>query len=155
MIDIPHISKLEILHESTSSLVYKGHHQQLNKPIVVKVLRSDFPTSQGIARFYEEYEISKQLRTPKTRKAFSKLRHNNRYLLLLDYIEGQSLKELLVQQEKLEISHFFQLATQLAAALQELHDENIIHKDINPKNILINQNQQLQHTKFGFLVQGN
>ncbi|MFT5913900.1 MAG: histidine kinase [Bacteroidia bacterium] len=144
-----HIKKLNELHNSENSIVYKGIEEKNGKSIVIKVLKNEFPSIKEIAKFNEEFEITNNLRVDGVRKAFTKYKIDNRHALLLDFVEGKSLREVLDEKKRLEINEFLLIAIGLCSILEKVHAKGVIHKDINPRNILIQSENNVSLIDFG------
>ncbi|MFK7904305.1 MAG: AAA family ATPase, partial [Chitinophagales bacterium] len=127
----------KLLFEGRHSFIYlkKGDTQTL--PMIVKVLKEDYPAPQHILQFNNEYEITHNLNIIGIRKAFEKKQiKNGQFILLLKYVEGISLKKL-ASEKPIPIEHFLIVATQIAKTLHQLHRNHIIHKDLNSNNIIV------------------
>jgi predicted ATPase/signal transduction histidine kinase/tRNA A-37 threonylcarbamoyl transferase component Bud32 len=117
--------------------IYRGYNQDDNTPVIIKTLKTEYPTPQEIARFRHEYEIIKELQLNGSVKAYQLQKYNNGLALILEDIGGDSLKNILANQ-KLDLLTVLKIALLLTQALGELHQHNIIHKDIKPANIIVN-----------------
>ncbi|BAZ29792.1 multi-sensor signal transduction multi-kinase [Cylindrospermum sp. NIES-4074] len=134
---IPGYDLTEIIHEGINTIVYRGTAQPEAQPVILKVLKADYPTLEDIARLKHEYKMTESLDIQGIVKVLRLETHQNRLALVCEDFGGHSLKELLFAQ-KLEIATFLSIAMQLAQALVSLHNNRIIHKDIKPANIIIN-----------------
>ncbi len=148
MITLHDIELTEELHQSNHSIVFKGYEKKQQQYVVVKVLKEDFPSANLIAQFNEEYAITNKYDISGIRKVLSKRKINNKYVLVLDYVEGTSLQDY-VQQHTLDIPNFLKLAIKITDVLIDIHQVGIIHKDLNPKNILITKDQHIKIIDFG------
>ncbi|MGB1241733.1 MAG: AAA family ATPase, partial [Chitinophagales bacterium] len=131
------IQNSELLFEGRHSFIYlkKGDAQSL--PVIVKVLKEDYPAPQHILQFNNEYEITHDLNIVGIRKAFEKKQiKDGQFILLLKYVEGTALKKLALE-SPIPIEHFLIVAIQLAKTLHLLHRKHIIHKDLNSNNVII------------------
>jgi predicted ATPase/signal transduction histidine kinase/tRNA A-37 threonylcarbamoyl transferase component Bud32 len=134
---IPGYDLSEIIHEGINTIVYRGTAQPEAQPVILKVLKADYPTIEDIARLKHEYKMTENLNIEGIVKVLRLETHQNRLVLVCEDFGGESLKQLLSAQ-KLEIATFLSIAMQLAQALASLHNNRIIHKDIKPANIIIN-----------------
>ena len=125
------------IHEGVNTVIYRGVRESDLIPVIVKTLKSEYPTIEEIARLRHEYKILKTLDIAGIIKAHSLEKHNNGLALILEDFGGDSLKNLITAKH-LEISEFLSLAIHLAETLAQLHENKIIHKDIKPQNIIIN-----------------
>lgn len=128
---------LETLHSGSKTVIYRGLRETDNASVIVKTLCSDYPTLEEIARLRHEYQIIQSLQIPGIVKPYELKHYQHSLALILEYIPGFSLKEIIQAQETTLIT-FLQIAINLAHTLGELHAQHIIHKDIKPHNILIN-----------------
>jgi PAS domain S-box-containing protein len=129
------------LHESPNSKVYLGQQEQDHRPIVIKILQSEYPTPQQLVQFHNEYEFTKELNIEGIRKAVEVTEIEHKHALLLEYVAGETLKRTFVEQRH-SLIDFLKVAAQIAQTLGEIHQHNIIHKDINAANILFDARQQ-------------
>lgn len=148
MIDIPTINNLVEIHNSNSTIVFEGFDQTANKPVAVKMLKDEFPTLKSIAKFNEEFEITQRLNIQGIRKAYAKQKIQNKHILLLDYIEGESLRKA-IDQGRIPLADFLPLAIKISSVLSEMHMQGVIHKDINPRNIIVLPSNDIKIIDFG------
>ncbi|MEG4516465.1 MULTISPECIES: ATP-binding sensor histidine kinase [unclassified Microcoleus] len=125
------------LHESNNSLVYRGLRKQDNQPVILKFLKQDYPMPASLVRYKQEYEITRNLNLESVPKTYSLERYQNSLVIIFEDSGGESLKLWLVAQ-KLTLEEFLSTAIKITRALGDIHQHNIIHKDINPSNIIIN-----------------
>ena len=137
------------LYESTNSIVYRSLREQDNQPVILKVLKQDYPTPGELTRYKQEYDITRSLNQDGVIKAYGLEPYQNTLVMVLEDFGGQSLARL-KQQYPSTLEGFLELAIKITTALGEIHAANIIHKDINPANIVYNlQTQQLKIIDFG------
>ena len=140
---------LEKIYESHSSLIYRAILKQNNQSIILKVLNENYPDSSAITHYKQEYEITHSLNVDSIIKAYGLQRYENSIAILLEDFGGQSLK-VLTSQGKFSREDFLAIAIKITEALIAVHNSNIIHKDINPSNIVYNsQTKQLKIIDFG------
>jgi len=125
------------IHESNNSLVYRGLRKQDNQPIILKFLKLDYPLPASLVRYKQEYEITRNLDLESVPKTYSLERYQNSLVIISEDCGGESLKLWLASQ-KLTLQEFLSTAIKITRALGQIHQHNIIHKDINPSNIIIN-----------------
>jgi len=137
------------IYESANSLVYQAILQEYNKPIILKILKENYPTPSELTRYKQEYEITRSLNVDNIIKAYELQRYDNSLVMLLEDFGGQSLKFIL-SQSRLSLEGFMNIAIKTTESLAAVHNANIIHKDINPSNIIYNhQTAQLKIIDFG------
>jgi diguanylate cyclase (GGDEF)-like protein len=128
----------ELSQQSGQFSLYKGIRNADKKPVVLKVCQSDRSASlSDIVALQHEYEILKQLNLSSVVRVYDLIKTHDRLVLVLEDIGGISLQQYL-SNGRVSITEFLKIAIQLVDAIGELHLQNIIHKDINPNNILIN-----------------
>jgi serine/threonine protein kinase len=137
------------IYESDNSLVYRAVRDRDNLPIILKVLKQDYPTSAELTRYKQEYEITCSLNLEGVIKVYDLQRYQNSLVMLLEDFGGESLK-LWMAERQLKLEDFLTLAIKIADSLGGIHAANIIHKDINPSNIVYNpETGQLKIIDFG------
>src|SRR6476469_2532512 len=125
------------IHESNNSLVYRGLRKQDNQPVILKFLKQDYPLPASLVRYKQEYEITHNLNLESVPKTYSLERYHNSLAIIFEDCGGDSLK-LLLASHQLTLEEFLLTAIKITRALGEIHRHKIIHKDINPSNIIIN-----------------
>ncbi|MBD2042341.1 ATP-binding sensor histidine kinase [Microcoleus sp. FACHB-672] len=141
-------SVIEQIYSGTRTLVYRGIRETDRQPVVIKVLRNEFPPFNELVHFRNQYIIGKNLDLPGIIKTYSLERYYNSFALILEDFGGISLCSYLTsvaetsnQASKtsgLPISLFFSIAIQVAHTLDALCRHRVIHKDLKPANIVIN-----------------
>lgn len=148
MLTIPGYTLTELIQEGVNTVIYRGQRDADGKPVIVKVLKHEYPVLKEISRLRQEYKISQSLNLPNIVTPYGLERYKNGFFLILEDFDGLSLKSF-ARDQPLEIKEFLHIAIQLAQAIGELHKHNIIHKDIKPSNIIINpQTKQVKITDF-------
>src|SRR5919202_64778 len=143
------------IYESANSLVYRGKKEQDNKTVILKVLKEDYPTPQELTRYKQEYEITRNLNTEGVVKAYGIEPYQRTLVIILEDIGASSLKQLMngrmgAGTGALPLREFLSIAIKTAEILGNIHSNNVIHKDINPANIVFNpETGQLKIIDFG------
>ena len=129
----------KLIHHSDRTLVYRGRRKQDSQPIVIKLMRNEYPSFQELVQFRNQYIITRNLDIEGIVKPYALERYENRYALIMEDFGGISLDEAIRngQSSPTTIPQFLQIAIQLAESLHHLHQKRAIHKDIKPANILI------------------
>jgi predicted ATPase/class 3 adenylate cyclase/tRNA A-37 threonylcarbamoyl transferase component Bud32 len=126
-----------LLHEGEHSQVYRGSRRADGKAVVLKTLHRSIPDPEQIARYRQEYAITQALQqVPGVIRTYGLEQAAHRPVIVLEDYGAQTLGEHLDQQP-LAVEVFLQQAIALATILGEVHQAHVIHKDINPANILI------------------
>ncbi|XZN90687.1 MAG: AAA family ATPase [Microcoleus sp.] len=149
MISLPDITIVSQIYESANSLVYRGILNQNQQPVILKLLKEDYPTPAELYRYQQEYEITCRLNIEETIKAYELRKYQNTQVMLLEDFGGESLK-ILLERRTFSVSEFLHLAIQITQALGKVHQNKVIHKDLNSSNIVLNlQTGQLKIIDFG------
>jgi predicted ATPase/serine phosphatase RsbU (regulator of sigma subunit)/tRNA A-37 threonylcarbamoyl transferase component Bud32 len=135
MLNLPNYQIGTQIYESANSLVYRGIRKKDNQPVILKVLKEDYPTPEELTRYQQEYEITKSLNFDGVIKTYGIEKYQNTLVIILEDFGGDSLKELIADRS-FTLKEFLPLAIQIADSLSHIHTANIIHKDINPSNII-------------------
>ncbi|ESP62875.1 hypothetical protein SMITH_77 [Smithella sp. ME-1] len=139
----------EKLHETRNSIVYRGHKENETRPLIIKVLKTAYPTPSEIARFKQEYNLVKELNIQNIIKIFDLVEHENKYAIIEEDFGGISLKETF-RKEKIALKSFLKISSKVSETLGLIHKKNIIHMDIKPDNILMNpEKEEVKITDFG------
>ncbi|CBN56975.1 MULTISPECIES: trifunctional serine/threonine-protein kinase/ATP-binding protein/sensor histidine kinase [Kamptonema] len=144
----PNLSGYQITEElyiGTRTLVYRGIRTNDQQPVVIKLLRNEYPNFNEIILFRNQYTITKNLDFSHIIKPLTLEVYQNSYALVMEDFGGISLstyrlmaKDASQINKILPIAEFLQIAIQLTVILHYLYQNRIIHKDIKPANILIN-----------------
>ncbi|GAB4385070.1 MAG: hypothetical protein Kow00121_49540 [Elainellaceae cyanobacterium] len=141
MITLPGITIHSKIYESLASLVYRGIREQDNCAVIAKVLKQDYPSPQELTRYRQEYEITHFLNIEGVVKAYSQQDYQRTLVLLLEDFGGESLECWMRQQlgfSPMPLSVFLNMAIAITDTLGKIHAAHVIHKDINPGNIVFN-----------------
>ncbi|MEG5030126.1 AAA family ATPase [Microcoleus sp. AT8-B1] len=136
----------EQIYAGNRTLVYRARRSADRQPVVIKLLRNDFPRFHELVHFRNQFVITKNLEIPGTVKAYSLETYHNHYALVMEDFGGISLNSYLASLvfaskeplEGLPINEFLPIAIQIANSLDGLYRHHVIHKDLKPANILIN-----------------
>ncbi len=136
---LPGYKILEQIYQGSRTLVYRGWREADQQPVVIKFLRSEYPSFSELVQFRNQYTIAKNLNSPLIVQTYSLETYRNGYALVMEDFGGISLKEWRRQEETaLSLSEFLPVAIALCDTLDILYRQRVIHKDIKPANILIN-----------------
>jgi diguanylate cyclase (GGDEF)-like protein len=127
----------KLLQQGGQLSICNGIRNADKKNVVLKVCQSDQPNLADLVSLQHEYEILKQLNLSSVVHVYDLIKTQNRLVLVLEDIGGTTLHQFLTN-GPVTLSQFFKIGVQIIDAIGELHLQNIIHKGINPNNILIN-----------------
>ncbi len=160
MIALPGVTCHCKIYESSASLVYRGIRVQDDLTIVIKMLKQDYPSPQELTRYRQEYEITRSLNLKGVVKAYSQQDYQRTLVIILEDFGGESLEQWMRQRPEsfcpMSLSTFLHLAIALTDILGRIHAANIIHKDINPGNIVFDPDTGIvKIIDFGIATQFN
>ncbi len=158
MITFPGYQIITQIYESDNSLVYRGIREQDNQSVILKLLKEDYPTPLELTRYKQEYEITRNLKTNGVIKAYALEAYQRTLVIILEDIGASSLKQLMNDpieaQYIVPVSEFLSIAIKTTDILGKIHSSNVIHKDINPSNIIFNpETKQVKIIDFGISTQ--
>ncbi|MBE9128626.1 AAA family ATPase [Coleofasciculus sp. LEGE 07092] len=154
MVALNSITVKATLYESATSLVYRGIKNDGSTPVILKVLKEDYPSPQELIRYKKEYAITRSLNLEGVIKAYSQQEYQRSLVIVLEDFGGESLEKWMKQSPEayypMPLPEFLSLAIKITEILGNIHSSNVIHKDINPSNIVLNpETGQVKIIDFG------
>jgi serine/threonine-protein kinase len=141
---------LEKIGNGGMATVFKAKCHVLNRYVAVKILKDEFTTdSEFIKRFNSEAQSAASLTHPNIVSIYDVGNEDNLYYIVMELIQGKTLKEIINEDGKLSWKWSVNIAIQIASALETAHKNNIIHRDIKPHNIIITEDGMAKVTDFG------
>ncbi|WP_434511585.1 Stk1 family PASTA domain-containing Ser/Thr kinase [Desulfitobacterium sp. AusDCA] len=132
------------------AIVYKAKDLLLNRIVTIKVLREQFASDDDfVRRFRREAQSAASLSHPNIVSIYDVGKDGDTEYIVMEYVEGQNLKELIRNYAPLSSEQSINLAMQIAQAIRHAHEHKIIHRDIKPHNILVTADGRLKVTDFG------
>ncbi|TCI71938.1 Stk1 family PASTA domain-containing Ser/Thr kinase [Exiguobacterium sp. SH0S7] len=132
--------------------VYRAHDEILNRTVAIKVLRSEFShNEQFIRRFEREAHAATSLNHPNIVAIYDVGDEQDIYYIVMEHVDGMTLKQYL-QEEYISIEESLRIMGQICDAIDHAHAHRIIHRDIKPQNMMIDQNGNVKVTDFGIAV---
>jgi predicted ATPase/signal transduction histidine kinase len=134
---LPNYRITEQLYDGSRTLVYRGISALDQKFVVIKLLKSEYPTFNELVQFRNQYAITKNLDLAGVIKPIALENYGNSFALVMEDMGGISLADYLGG-SSMSLDEFLPYAIAIAQILAELYHNRVIHKDIKPQNILIN-----------------
>lgn len=125
------------LYERARTVTYRARRLSDQKKVIVKTVVGEYPDLKALAALQYEYHLLQRLHIPGVIEASKLVKEGNRQILILKNVKGKTLKEWM-QGNPVKLEDFFKISLQLVKIVSLLHQQHIIHKDINPSNIIIN-----------------
>lgn len=132
------------------ALVYKARCRMLNRYVAIKVLRPEFTEDEDfIKKFKRESQAAASLSNPNIVAIYDVGTENDTYYIVMEYVKGQTLKELIRSKGSLGVEYATNIALQVCSAIEHAHKNHIVHRDIKSHNILIKEDNSAKVTDFG------
>ena len=140
----------ELIGVGGMAVVYKAYDTIDDRAVAVKILKDEFLGNQEfIRRFKNESKAIAVLDHPNIVKVYDVSFGDRLQYIVMEYIDGISLKEYLNQQKEIRWKEALHFTMQILRALQHAHEKGIIHRDIKPQNIMLLQDGTIKVTDFG------
>jgi serine/threonine protein kinase len=132
------------------AVVYRAYQPSLNRYVAIKVLPPQFAfDEQFVERFQREARAAAGLRHPNIVVIHDVGHHKDLYYIVMEYLEGRTLKQLIEQQGPLPPQRVARIVEQIASALDYAHQRGFVHRDVKPANIFAGDGDRITLTDFG------
>ncbi len=146
-------NRYEIIEEVGSggmSIVYKAKCHVLNRYVAIKVLKPEFSDDKSfVNKFRIEAQSAAGLSHPNIVNVFDVGEENGFYYIVMELVEGITLKEYIQQNGRLPYQTALDFIIQICSGIEVAHEHHTIHRDIKPQNIIVSKNGTLKVTDFG------
>lgn len=133
--------------------VYLAYDAILDRNVAIKVLRGDLSNDEKfVRRFQREALSASSLAHPNIVEMYDVGEDDGIYYIVMEYVEGKTLKQLLKKRGTLTLSEAIDIMSQLTDGMAHAHDSYIIHRDLKPQNIMIKDDGQIKITDFGIAM---
>lgn len=140
----------EIIGVGGMAVVYKAYDNQENRIVAIKILKEEFVSNEEfLRRFKNESKAIAMLSHPNIVRVFDVSFGDLIQYIIMEYIEGITLKEYIERQGSLRWKDAVHFTLQILKALQHAHDKGIIHRDVKPQNIMVLSDGTIKVTDFG------
>jgi len=141
---------IEVIGTGGMSIVYKAHDEEENRIVAIKVLQDKFwENDELVRRFKREATAASKMSHENIVKMYSVGSDGAMQYLVMEYIQGKTLKQIIKQDGPLPAECAVKYAMKILAALDHAHKKGIIHRDIKPQNILIDTSDTVKVADFG------
>ncbi len=146
---------LEPIRSRAEFTLYRGRQRGNPMPLLAMAPTAEQPPPQSLRRLEHEYTLAAELEPAWAAKPLALTRHEGRTILILADPGGEPLDHVLEEHGKqpLDMAHLLRLAINLATALGHAHQRGLIHKDVNPENVLVDNAGHVWLTGFGIASQ--
>lgn len=136
--------------------VYLGKDTILNRNVAIKVLRGDLSHDETfVRRFQREALAATALEHPNLVQVYDVGEEQGYHYIVMEYIEGKTLKQLIKQHGPLSIGETIDVMEQLVSAVEHAHSRQVIHRDIKPQNVIVRNDGTVKLTDFGIAIAQN
>ena len=133
--------------------VYLGYDTILDRNVAIKVLRGDLSSDEKfVRRFQREALSASSLSHRNIVEVYDVGEDNGLYYIVMEYIDGKTLKQLLKKRGSLTLSEAIDIMLQITDGMAHAHDSYIVHRDLKPQNIMIKDDGQIKITDFGIAM---
>jgi serine/threonine-protein kinase len=140
----------ELVGTGGMSSVYKAHDMLLERNVALKILHEHYSEDEEfVERFKREARSVAQLSHPNIVTVIDRGEAGGRQFIVFEYIDGESLKELVVRSGRLPVARALELAREIARGLVFAHEHGLVHRDVKPQNVLLNGDGHAKVTDFG------
>ena len=130
--------------------VYRAIDHKLNRYVAIKVLKKEYSDDkQFVAKFRSEARSAAVLNNPNIVSVYDVGNDDNTYYIVLELIEGITLKKYIERKGHLQYKEAVSIAIQIANGMEAAHEHHIVHRDIKPQNIIISKDGKVKVTDFG------
>ncbi len=141
---------LQCVGEGGMSFVYKAKCRKLNRFVAVKILKDEFKNNEEIVRrFKKEATAIANLSNPNVVNVLDVGTQDDINYIVMEYVEGKTLKDIIKEKGALPYEVAISIGIKVAKALECAHKSGIIHRDVKPQNILVNEEGVVKVTDFG------
>ncbi len=132
------------------ALVFKAQDLLLNRHVAIKILRKQYIHDQEfVRRFQREAQSAASISHPNIVSIYDVGFQNDIHYIVMEYVDGQNLNEWISEHAPLQVDEAVRIAEQIGEALEHAHQNQIVHRDIKPHNILLGKNGRIKVTDFG------
>ncbi len=141
---------LELLGEGGMGAVYKAADREVDRIVALKVIRPEMASNpEVLARFKQELLLSSQVTHRNVIRIYDLGEAQGVKFITMEYLEGETLHQILKQRGKLEVAESVDIIEQVASGLAAAHQQGIIHRDLKPSNIMLDKNGRVVVMDFG------
>jgi predicted ATPase/serine phosphatase RsbU (regulator of sigma subunit) len=136
MISVQGFTIKEKVFENQNTIIYRAVSDDTKSTFILKTHRSNFPTNREIAAYRKEFEITSKLQIDGILKSYFLKKNGTQYTIIFEDMDGIPLRSF-ISNNNLSLQVLLEIFLSIVLIINQIHKNNIIHKDINPLNILI------------------
>jgi serine/threonine-protein kinase len=140
----------DVLGSGGMALVYRARDEELDRPVAIKVLADNLAADEAFRkRFLREARLAARLAHRNVAQVYDSGEADGRPFIVMEYVEGETLADLLVRRGSLPPAEAVELALQVCAGLEHAHRAGLVHRDIKPQNLIIGGDGTVKIVDFG------
>lgn len=144
---------LDMIGGGGMSNVYLAHDMILDRDVAIKVLRYDFSNEEELRRRFQREALSAtSLTHPHIVNIYDVGEDEDIHYIVMEYVKGETLKQYIQQNAPISPVKSVSIMKQLTSAISTAHNNHIIHRDIKPQNILLDEQENVKITDFGIAM---
>jgi eukaryotic-like serine/threonine-protein kinase len=141
---------LKLIGRGGMGAVYKARDTELDRIVALKLIRPEFAKNAEILRrFKQELILARQVTHKNVIRIFDLGQSDGIKFITMDFVEGQDLRQLLLEKGKLAPEQAARIMLQICRALEAAHAEGVIHRDLKPQNVMLDANGRVYVMDFG------
>jgi serine/threonine-protein kinase len=141
----------KVLGAGGMGMVYRAHDKELGETVAIKTLRTEFMDADpnALDRFRSEIRLARRISHRNVVRTHDIGEADGLYYITMEFVEGSSLKDLIVSRGRLPAAAVISIGKQLCRALEVAHEAGVIHRDIKPQNMVVEADGTLKVMDFG------
>lgn len=144
---------LEMIGGGGMSNVYLAHDMILDRDVAIKILRYDFSNEEELHRRFQREALSAtSLTHPNIVNIFDVGEDGDIHYIVMEYVKGETLKQYIQRNAPVSPKKSVTIMKQLTSAIANAHNNHIIHRDVKPQNILLDEEENIKITDFGIAM---
>jgi Tol biopolymer transport system component len=150
LVDHPRYKILEFLGAGGMGSVFKAEHRLMERPVALKLIKRKLMDKPAmVERFRREVRAAARLSHPNIVEAYDADQAGDNHFLVMEFVEGDSLADVLKREHRLGVGPACAFARQAALGLQHAHDRGMVHRDIKPANLMLTRGGEVKILDFG------
>lgn len=145
LVDHPRYRVLGLIGSGGMGAVYKAQHRLMERLVALKVISPQFLQNEAaVERFHREFRSAARLSHPNIVTAYDAEQAGDLHFLVMEFVEGLSLDQLVAQRGPLPVPQACHLIRQTALGLAHIHERGMVHRDIKPQNLMVGRQGKLK-----------
>ena len=146
----PRYRIVELIGRGGMGDVYRAEHRLMSRSVALKVINQELVrNAQAVERFRREVQAAARLTHPNIVTAHDAEQAGDVHYLVMEYVDGTDLSEVVKQQGPLDVSQACDYIAQAANGLQHAHEQGMVHRDVKPHNLMVTREGQVKILDFG------